>query len=108
MSYTTKKFKTVALTGYLTYRYYLPPGFGEENNLLKLHRIMSTWGGGNETYCDNIIKTILIHEKYRFRVDIACLMCIVAPATNEMANGTRGRLFRLMFEDKLINKLKLY
>ena len=36
MSYTTKKFKTdLAPTGYLTYRYYLPPGFGEENKFSK-------------------------------------------------------------------------
>ena len=38
MSYTTKKFKTdLAPTGYLTYRYYLPPGFGEENKFSEIY-----------------------------------------------------------------------
>ena len=61
MSYTTKKFKTdLAPTGYLTYRYYLPPGFGEENKFSKKLPLLLCLhgGGGNETYCDNVSKTI--------------------------------------------------
>ncbi len=105
MSYTTKKFKTdLAPTGYLTYRYYLPPGFGEENKFSKKLPLLLCLhgGGGNETYCDNVSKTILMREKYRSKRWTSPLppMCIVAPATNEMANGTRGRLFWANAKDK--------